>query len=129
MPAAGLGELRKLQQDLGRVPGRAVPAVTGVVSKGALNIKEDWRKRWSGLSHAPALASAITYDMTAGLGTVGAEIGPDKNKRQGALGNLIEFGSSKNAPQPGGMPALRTEDPKFEAALAAAVAATLERGA
>lgn len=122
---ANVSAVRRMARDMGRSQYRLVPAVTAVVAKGALNIKTDWRQRWSGLSHAPALASAITYDMTVGVGTIGAEIGPDKAKRQGALGNLIEFGSRNNAPRPGGGPALNTEQPKFEAALAAVLVKSL----
>src|SRR5690606_5591120 len=110
-------EVDRLAVDLGRVPGRAVPKVTAAVTKGAVNIKNDWADRWKGLSHAPALASAVTYDMEFGVGWVGAVIGPDKEKRQGALGNIIEYGTVNNAPRPGGGPALAAEEPKFTKAL------------
>ncbi|MET7395619.1 hypothetical protein ABZS66_19225 [Dactylosporangium sp. NPDC005572] len=87
------------------------------MTKGALNIKNDWRQRWSGIAHAPALGSAVTFDVFYTLTAVNAEIGPDKQRRQGALANLIEFGSENNAPIPGGLPALQTEEPKFALAL------------
>jgi hypothetical protein len=88
-----------------------------VVAKGAVNIKKEWRRRWSGYPHARALPYAVTYDLTS-LGTaVAAEIGPDKAKRQGALGNLLEYGSIHNAPIPGGAPALEAEQPRFVKAL------------
>lgn len=93
----------------------AGPEIGKVVTRGAFNIKKDWRQRWAGLSHAPRLPYAVSYDveyLVAGQ-TVTAEIGPDKNKRQGALGNIIEFGSPTSAPHPGGLPALATEEPKF----------------
>jgi hypothetical protein len=94
-----------------------IPEARKVVSKGALNIKEEWRRRWSGFRHAPALPYAVTYD-TAEEGTrLSAEIGPDKDKRQGALGNLLEFGSPNNAPHPAGSPALDAEQPRFEKAI------------
>jgi len=93
------------------------PEARKVVSKGALNIKNDWRRRWSGFRYAPALPYAVTYD-TAEEGTrLSAEIGPDKDKRQGALGNLLEFGSVNNAPRPAGSPALDAEQPRFERAI------------
>ena len=111
-------EVRRLAVELGAVPAQVAPEVRKVVAKGALNIKQDWAKRWAGLSHAPALASAVNYDVKAGPGGAEAEIGPDKSRRQGALGNLIEFGSINNAPHPGGGPALAAEAPKFEKALA-----------
>lgn len=94
------------------------PGVRAVVEKGALNVKKDWQARWSGLGHAPALAAAVTYDVTYGFGGIRAQVGPDKGRRQGALGNLLEFGSVNNAPRPGGLPALAAEAPRFEKALA-----------
>lgn len=90
-----------------------------VVNKGALNVKVGWKRRWQGLSHAPMLADAITYDLVSrGLGEHEAEIGPDKNLPQGALGNLIEFGSVNNRPHPGGLPAAIREESRFVEAAA-----------
>lgn len=109
--------LTELVADLNRAESRSVPAVAAVVVKGAVNIKQDWRQRWSGLSHAPAVASSITFDTSYGIGSVEAEIGPDKDLRQGPLGNLLEYGSEHNAPIPGGIPAAKTEAPRFEKAL------------
>lgn len=110
--------LNELIATLTKAESRSVTDVRAVVERGAVNIKKDWRERWGGIGHAPALPAAVTYDVRFGFGSVGAEVGPDKNKRQGALGNIIEFGTSKNAPIPGGLPALAAEQPRFEKALA-----------
>lgn len=112
--AEGLDELLDV---LDRAEREILPGARKVVSKGALNIKKDWRDRWSGLSHAPQLASAITYDTAVDGDEASAEIGPDKSRPQGPLGNLVEFGSVHNAPRPGGLPALDAEAPRFEQAL------------
>ncbi|GLZ62874.1 hypothetical protein [Micromonospora sp. NBRC 107095] len=109
--------LNELAVTLESAADDAVPEGRKVVSKGALNIKNDWRRRWSGSPHAPALPYAIGYDIRTAGTLVSAEIGPDKAKRQGALGNLYEFGSVNNAPRPGGAPALAAESPRFVAAL------------
>jgi len=106
-----------LVAELDRAISRAIPEVTGVLSKGALNIKKDWQTAWKGLKHAPATPYAVGYDIAVTPGTISAIVGPDKNKRQGALGNLLEFGSLNNPPKPGGSPALDAEAPKFETAL------------
>lgn len=119
MADADISQLTKLATDL-RTHSRKTPAAAvAVVSKGALNVKNDWRKAWSGIGHAPALPNAVTYDTKVTLRSVEAEIGPDKGRRQGALGNIIEFGTSKNAPNPGGGPALEREASRFEAAAVA----------
>lgn len=111
-------EVRKLAADLGAIPAQVHPEVRQIVSKGALNIKQDWAKRWTGLSHVPHLPGSVNYDLKDSPAGVEAEIGPDKGRRQGPLGNLLEFGSINNAPHPGGGPALAAEAPKFEKALA-----------
>lgn len=94
-----------------------LPEAIAVVSKGSLNVKKGWQQRWKGNRHAPALAYAVGYDVTTTPGAITGTIGPDKDRRQGPLGSLVEFGSVNNAPTPGGAPALDDEAPRFEAAV------------
>lgn len=116
MADADVSDLRKLEQHLGKIPVKLLDEVGKSTHKAALNVRWEWRNRW--LSYkAPYLSDAITYDLTYGWNKIKVEIGPDKNKRQGALGNLFEFGSEHNDPIPGGQPALDKEEPKFTAAL------------
>jgi hypothetical protein len=110
-------DLRVLIHDLNQACADALDQVEKVVSKGALNIKKDWRDRWIGHSHIPRLPYAVGYDIERSEAAVRAEIGPDKDLPQGPLGNLIEFGSVHNAPIPGGLPALDAEEPRFVRAL------------
>lgn len=116
--------LREVIVEFGAAESRALPEVTGVVSKGALNVKKDWQKAWKaarsggrGRTHIPALYAAVNYDVYTVPGAVRAEIGPDLGRRQGWLGHELEFGSPTNAPHPGGQPALDAEAPRFEAAM------------
>jgi hypothetical protein len=95
--------LNELIAGLDRAHSKALPETEQVVAKGALNVKQDW---------------AVTYDLFHLPGSIRAEVGPDKGRRQGALGNLLEFGSAHNAPRPGGLPALSAEAPRMEKALA-----------
>jgi hypothetical protein len=110
---------------LDRACSRAVPETMVVVTAAAERVRADWAQRWSGMAHAPALPAAVTKDVFPLPGSVRAEIGPDKSRRQGALGNLLEFGSVHNAPRPGGLPALQAEEPRLEAALEALSASLL----
>jgi hypothetical protein len=111
--------------------GASVTAQTGVlavVAKGAQNVKEGMAQDATGIGHAPHFPASITYDiLPAGLRGVVADIGPDKAKRQGALGNILAFGTSKNAPVWNHGAALEREAPKFEAALVDLAVRALER--
>jgi hypothetical protein len=88
-----------------------------VVAKGALNIKTDARHRISGHPHLRRLPAAVTYDTHETATGAWAEIGPDKNRPQGALGNIAEYGTPKNAPIPFMRPAGEAETPRFERAM------------
>ena len=111
-------DLDELLDDFRDLPRHLMPEVEKVVSKGALNIKGGWADRWEGHSTIAHLPRAINYDMaTEGL-AVEAEIGPAHERTQGVLAHIIEFGdleygNLRNAPIPGGKPALDEEEPKF----------------
>jgi hypothetical protein len=96
---------------------RADDELRPVVSKGALNIKKQTAATWAGHRHAPDLGRSVTYDDPAVEGeSIVTEIGPDKDRRQGPLGTIYEYGTPNNAPRPALNPALDTEAPKFEQA-------------
>lgn len=125
--------LRKFAEELAGAGRRLSTQIPRVIKKGANNIKTDAKDRIMRQARAsrtriPAYPNAISYDMTQTATRVEAEIGPDKSKRQGALGNLLEYGSSHNSPLPHLGPAFEAEVPKTEAALAdAAAGAVLSR--
>lgn len=94
-----------------------------VVKKAAVQVKKGWRdnakESVAGAGHASAYPYSITFDEPVrGPGHVEVEIGPDKDKRQGALGNLIEYGSVNNPPHWDGKRAAEAEAPVFEKYLA-----------
>jgi hypothetical protein len=116
-------DLRSLAHDLSEAPRKAQRDAVGVVQHGAVNVKKRWadNARQSSGTHAPAYPNSISYDLDLGAaltGRVEAVIGPDKSKRQGALGNILEFGSPHSAPHNDGGRALRSEAGQFEAELA-----------
>lgn len=124
---ADISGLEALAAQLRAVPAQVARATRPVVSRGALNIKNDWRDgaRASGGSHARLYPSSITYDMTSGAGYVEAVIGPEKGGPQGFLGAVLEFGSVHNPPHNDGGRALDAEDPRFVAAIQAAANAAV----
>ena len=126
-------ELDKLAADLGDAPRNVGPNVVKAVEVTARKVKDEWKEQASGMVHAPAFPHSISYDMGAnhsffrntfgggGASEVTAEIGPDKGRAQGALGNLIEFGSRNNPPQGLGHGALQRNEGDFQRGLEIAV--------
>ena len=112
-------ETRVMLDAITKATAATPAAAMAVVVKGALNIKTDAARRVSGLKHAPQYPRSITFDAYISLTGPSAVIGPDKAKPQGALGNILEYGTSKNAPIPHLAPAAEAEAPRFEAALEA----------
>jgi hypothetical protein len=89
-----------------------------VVVKAAVNIKTDARARISGHPHFPALPFAIDFDdVTVTSRAAYTEVGVNKDKRQGKLGNIPEYGTPTLAPIPYMRPAAEAEEPKFVAAM------------
>ncbi|GFH34292.1 hypothetical protein [Streptomyces pacificus] len=113
-----------------RVNGvRAQIQVRAVVARGALNVKNGWRANAAATAgrHARLYPSSVSYDMKPHPTGAAAEIGPDKSRPQGALGNLLEFGSVKNPPHMDGARALAAEAAEFTAHVAA-IGAQMGRG-
>jgi hypothetical protein len=115
--AIDFSEIDQLAASLDRVPataGRYLRAAVEVTSK---HIDLDWEREAKGMVHAPAFPYSVGYDISVfqgfGFSIIQSEIGPDKGKPQGALGNLIEFGSVNNPPQGLGHGALQRNEADF----------------
>lgn len=118
---ADFSEVNQLAADLGEVAANAGVLVSKALEVSARNVRDHWRAGASGMRHAPAYPASVTYDLRSfsgfGVTVLEAEIGPDKDRRQGALGNLIEFGSVNNPPQGQGQAALEATQDDFEKGL------------
>lgn len=110
--------LADLTTDLETAGPKAVVGARRVLQKAALNIKTGMREDFSGHRYAPLIANAVTYDTRLLPSGAEAEIGIDKSRPQGGLGNLLAFGSSKNAAVVDHTAALRRELPALERYLA-----------
>ena len=112
-------EVRELAADFTRVPGELSRHAIPVLSKGALNIKNQMRESFeaSGNAGFRYVGRTVSYDLTTEGNELSAEIGP--TKPEGALANVAIFGT----PRGGGTvadprEALDAEAPRFEKALA-----------
>lgn len=92
---SGLDDLNRFGVELGKIASKALPDVDAVLERGALNIKEDLVAGAKGSPHFKGMAGSISYDSMYGVGVARYEIGPDKSRRGGALGNIYYFGTSR----------------------------------
>ena len=122
-------QLDELIDDFDTLPPRVTAGARRRVERGALNVKNAWKRRWTGHDFIPHLPDAVSYDVHEHGDVISAEVGPDKTKRQGPLGNIIEFGTVNSAPIPGGVPALGEEEPRYVNAMADLAEKALDRGA
>lgn len=112
-------DFSKLSADLGEVPERSGRTLRQAIEVTARHVRDTARENAVGMGHAPAFPYSITYDIE-GSGSratgsqLSAEIGPDKERPQGALGNLIEYGSVNNPPQGIMHGALQANEADFE---------------
>lgn len=128
-------DFSRLASDLGKVSDASWRNMQTAIEVTARNVKDTWRENAKGMPHAPAFPASITYDVGVGYDqsigqavssvvsgaisrargtTLRAEIGPDKNRAQGDLGNLIEYGSVNNSPMGLGHGALQANQADFE---------------
>jgi hypothetical protein len=118
-------EIDQLSASLGQVRANAGKYIRSAIAVTAKNIDKDWERESKGMAHAPAFPYSITYDISTfsgfGFSVIQADIGPDKDRPQGALGNLIEFGSVNNPPQGLGHGALQRNEADFEKGLSLAL--------
>lgn len=110
--------LHDLAADLGEVATSAGPYVRDAIERTAIDVRDDWREAATGIKGMPFYAQSIGYDFIAFQGFGGTvlscEIGPDKNRRQGALGNIVEYGAPNFAPRHYGDQALEAHSDEFE---------------
>lgn len=110
-------DARKLAADLTKKALTDYALVAATVKKGATNLANQYREDAESSGTTRHFAGAIGYDTS--LSGLEAEVGPDKDKPQGALGVLLYFGTSDTPPVLDFDGPPQVEEPKFHAALEA----------
>lgn len=112
-----LTEIDELVADLtasGPMVGlRAVP----MMHRAGNNMVRDARDFAPSGPRTRAYPFSITYDLMFEKTGLVIEVGPDKDRNQGPLGNIFEFGTSDQAPQAHIGPAFDREAPNFDRAV------------
>jgi hypothetical protein len=105
--AFDFSELDRLAADLGTVSTNAGPFINSAVQRTSINVKKAAARKVGARKHFKQAAAAIDYEVKTlqafGTSQVQAEIGFNKDRPAGQLGNLTEFGApgSRNALTPG----------------------------
>jgi hypothetical protein len=120
------GDVDRWIIELDLAADQILPEAHEVIKKGSLNIKNDARRRASFTSTARHYPRTITYETRVLKNAAIGETGPRKDRPQGPLGVLLEFGTPTSPPQPHMGPAGDTEEPKFVRAMEALAAKLLE---
>jgi hypothetical protein len=126
-------DIFKLVADLGEAPqnvGEYVAKALGVTS---LKVKQTWAAKVGRGIH-PSLPSAIDYSIKGASGRFGtgrsyieAEIGFNKGRFAGPLGNISEYGSLYHPARGFGLASLQENEADLEAGIAFAVEAAMSR--
>lgn len=113
-----VGEVKAFAIELNAALSAAPDEVAKVVARGAFNVQKDARERAKRIGrHVRRYPGTITFDMARHGAETAAEIGPDTDRGQGALGGILENGSPTSPPHPHMLPAGEAEAPRFEKAL------------
>lgn len=98
--------LNLVVSEMEQAPIRLLVNARKAVQVTSRKVRDDARNRIKGHKYLPAYPYSITYDTKLTAEGIEGEIGPDKGRAQGPLGNIVEYGTSKNAPIPHLGPAL-----------------------
>lgn len=115
--SADFSELRELSADFGRATSGVLDEVDKTVKKAAQNLKEDYRSQAEASSFR-GMSRSFSYDRLLRIGKVSYEVGPDKSRTGGPLGNLFFFGGAHGGGGTGDLDGpLADEEPRLTSAL------------
>jgi hypothetical protein len=117
----GVAELRQFAISIGRVVDGAYGDVDAVISKGALNMKNEMIADVSKSPHFKGMAGSITYEHENTRNLIRRVVGPDKSRRGGSLGNIYYFGTSRGGGTGDIEKPLNSEEPRVLSAMNALV--------
>ena len=123
-------ELDRLAADLGEVPAKSGPLIRKALEVTSRYVRDSWRDKLKGSISFKHLPGAVTYDIATfqgfGASIFQAEIGFDKSRSQGALGNISEFGTPKTPPSGFGHASLLENQDDFQKGIDIAIGDALK---
>lgn len=118
-------ELGRLAADLGKVADNAVPNIRKALDVTSGKIRKTWREKLGRSPTLPGLPGALSWDVTGEASLTGSvlqsEIGFDKQRYQGPLGNISEFGTPTVTGRGFGLASLHENEADFQRGLEIAI--------
>lgn len=118
-------EVYKLAADLAQVGPKSVPVMRAGMQAAGEVVAKAWRNNVlrdsDGNTAIPHYPESIDAELSFSVRSVDVEVGPNKDKRQGKLGHIIEFGSETSPPHLHGLRAVTDNEARIERALGQAL--------
>lgn len=123
MISGDASDVYRLATDLSNVGRKAVPAMR----RGMDQVGKDFARAWQSdasrthSSHAKFYADSIDSELAFSVSSVAVDVGPNRGKKQGFLGRILEFGGEHSPAYLTGALALERQEGAAERALASAM--------
>lgn len=116
-------EVYRLAADLSKVGPKTVPAAREVMAATGEAFAAEWRNnaRETSGQHGKWYPDSIDSELVFDVGGVSVDVGPNKSKKQGAMGRGFEFGSKNQPPHLDGLRALDGMQVRAERMMDAAI--------
>lgn len=111
-------EIYELAGDMSQAGAKAVPALRETMAQAGSAFADQWRdnsrQNFSDDGHAKHYPDSIDSDLVFDLGGVSVDVGPNRAKKQGFLGHILEFGGERSPAYMDGLRALDAMEPRVE---------------
>lgn len=123
--SADFDGLNHLAASLGTVPANSGPLINSALQVTSNKILQTWRGKLVGSATLPGLPGALSYDVSVfrgfGVSVLESEIGFDKARSQGPLGNISEYGTPRTPGRGFGIASLEENEADLTVGMSKAV--------
>ena len=124
---SGADEIFALARDFEEASSKVASGLYDAFKEGGEGFRDDWRRNVEASSphgHLKHLPAAITSETVLAFG-IEVVTGPERGRRQGALGRGDEFGSENQAPHLNGLRAMPDAERRIDQLSEAAIGRAL----
>lgn len=116
-------DFREAAADLSRIAAKAVPQARVTMGQLGEAFADEWRAnaRETSGEHGKHYPDSIDAGLAFTVSSVAVDVGPNRLKKQGAMGRGFEFGSENQPPHLDGLRAMTLMEPRITRALDATI--------